>query len=200
MIHCLSGTVLSKTPDEIVIDCAGVGFKASIPTSVYAQTGNVGEPASIFTYMNVKDDGVELFGFADEGQLGCFKMLITVAGVGPRSALTVLSLYNPAQVAAAVASDDFKLFTACSGIGPKLAQRIVLELKDKVKNIDAAALAGVAVVDAASPSNLRESVAALTALGFSNSEAAAALAGLPEDLSTEDMVAAALRKLAERGR
>lgn len=198
MIHCLNGTILSKTPQSAVISCAGVGFFVSIPTSVYAYLPDVGRECFLYTYLNVKEDGMELFGFESEGQLAAFKLLTSVSGVGPKSALSILSLYSTDKIALAVAAGDHKAFTACSGVGPKLAQRLILELKDKMGDFGGAEVQTVAHTAAVSAGAAADAIAALTALGFSTTEAASAVSKLPQELSTEDMISAALKAFAMR--
>lgn len=188
MIHCLDGIVLSKTPAGLVISCGGVGFYVMIPSSVYAYLPEVGEAGVVYTHLNVKDDSMELYGFATERQQATFRMLISVSGVGPKVALAILSVYDSDAIALAIASGDHKAFTAASGVGPKLGQRIVLELKDKLGDLGGAGAADVAAV----------ALAALVSLGFTQSEAASAVAKLPQDLGVEEMIAAALRSMGSR--
>jgi len=198
MIHCLNGVIINKRADEIVVSCSGVGFRVFTTAGVYAATGKAGDEVFLFTHLVVKEDAFELYGFLTEEELQCFKMLTGVSGIGPRSGLSVLSLYTPPQVELAIASGDHKAFSACSGIGQKLAQRIVLELKDKVGTFvsdDAVAVvaAGRDVTD-----NKREALAALVTLGFSTAESAAALAKLPGDMTAEELVTGSLKALARR--
>ena len=198
MIHMLTGKVMERTTDSVVLQCGGVGFFVNIPTSVYASLPDIGGEGTLYTYLNVKEDGMELYGFRDTAQQSTFRTLLSVSGVGPKAALSVLSVYDPDRVALAAAAGDYKAFTACAGIGTKLAQRIVLELKDKLKAGTVLTPGTAGVVLPVSSGAAGDAVAALAALGFSQSEAAAAVASLPEGLSTEDMVAAALRALASR--
>ena len=182
----------------MVISCGGVGFYVSIPASVYAQLPLEGETATLYTCLHVKEDAFELYGFSDEAQQSAYRCLTGVSGVGPKVALAILSLYDPMRISLCVASGDYKAFTACTGVGPKLAQRIVLELKDKMRDFGETQPGSAApMVAAADSGKIGEAQAALVALGFSNSEAASALAGLPQGLSTEDMIAAALRSMAQ---
>lgn len=192
MIYCLNGTLLKKMTDRVVISCAGVGFGVSIPASAHAAIGEIGEPVSLFTYMDVKDDGVELYGFATEEQQQCFKTLITVSGVGPKSALGILSLYSPDKIAVAISANDHRAFCAVSGIGPKIAQRIVLELRGKLSPGGGAAVSGV------NTGAMSEAVEALVSMGFSRSEAAASLAGLPDNGDAGELIRLALQKYDER--
>lgn len=192
MIYCLNGTLLKKMTDRVVISCAGVGFGVSVPSSAHTAIGEIGEPVSLFTYMDVKDDGVELYGFATEEQQQCFKTLITVSGVGPKSALGILSLYSPDKIAVAISANDHRAFCAVSGIGPKIAQRIVLELRGKLSPGGAAAESGV------SPGAMSEAAEALVSMGFSRNEAASSLAGLPDGGDVGELIRLALQKYDER--
>lgn len=197
MIYCLNGTLISKTPNSAVILCGGVGFSVLIPTSVYADLPEAGGEAFIYTSFVVKEDAMELYGFSSETQRDTFRVLTSVSGVGPKVALSILSIYTADRIALMIASVDFKAFTACSGVGPKLAQRLVLELKDKIKdlgNTEAYSVSETATIGGASG----DAVAALTTLGFSTSEAASAVAKLPAGMSAEEMISAALKSLASR--
>ena len=126
MIYCLTGKIIKKTLDSVVISCGGVGYFVQIP----ATTGAALPP--VYTIMNVTENDVSLYGFAAEEQRDCFKMLTGVTGVGPKAALSILSIMTPEKIALAASSGDHKAFTKAAGVGPKLAQRITLELKDKV--------------------------------------------------------------------
>ena len=193
MIDRLRGAILEKSISDTVIDCGGVGFRLQIPSSVYASLPEVGLNATLYTYLHVKEDGVDLYGFSDRDQQQTFKMLIGVSGVGPRVALNILSLMSGERVRLSIAAGDAKAFTQCSGVGTKLAQRLILELKDKVGELAAADT----VSYAASPASgaVGEATAALVSLGFSHSEAAKAIAGMPPDTPLEQLVAGALRAI-----
>ncbi len=197
MIYCLNGTLLSKTPNCAVLLCGGVGFSVFIPTSVYADLPETGGEAFLYTSFVVKEDAMELYGFSSQTQRDTFRLLTCVSGVGPKVALSILSIYDANRIALMIAAGDFKAFTACSGVGPKLAQRLVLELKDKIKDLgdfDSYAVSETAAVGGASG----DAVAALTSLGFSQSEAASAVSKLPAGMSAEEMISAALKSLASR--
>lgn len=198
MIHHLSGTVIEKTTAHAVIECGGVGYYVMIPSSVYAYIPEVGERGTVYTCLNVKQDGMELFGFATHEQQATFRMLTGVSGVGPKVALSILSLYDCGRIALAIASGDYKAFTACSGVGPKLAQRIVLELKDKIGSLGNDEATAIVSSGAVNNGAAAEAVTALVSLGFSQSEAAAAVAKLPSDSTVEAVIAAALRSLGSR--
>ncbi len=198
MIYSLNGTLLKKTTDSAVVSCGGVGFFVMIPTSVYAELPEVGGTASLYTYLNVKEDGMELYGFADEAQQQMFRTLISVSGVGPRVALSILSVYDPPRISLMIAAGDHKAFTSCAGVGPKLAQRLVLELKDKLKGFADGETLGVGAVTAAASGAHGDAIAALVSLGFAQSDAAAAVAGFAADMRAEDMISAALKSFAGR--
>ena len=132
MIYCLTGKILKKTLDTVVISCAGVGYAAQVPTTTAEALPAAGHEATLYTVLSVSENDVALYGFASEDQRACFKLLTSVSGVGPKAGLAILSILTPEKVALAASSGDHKAFTAASGVGPKLAQRIALELKDKV--------------------------------------------------------------------
>lgn len=159
----------------------------------------IGEKAKLLTYLSVREDAVELFGFYDAAELNCFRMLISVSGVGPKAALSILSGMTPQAFALCVASGDGKMLTNAPGIGRKTAERIVLELKDKVSKQDVAAgVKGSAVPIVAAPSNTyAEAVSALMVLGYSNGEATSALSGLDPSAPSDELIRAGLKKLAK---
>ena len=132
MLYSLRGELLHIEPKMAVICCGGVGFRCQITMNTARQLPSVGSEAMLYTMMNVREDAIELFGFADQGELNCFKQLIGITGVGPKAANAILSEMSPERVAMAVAAGDYKSLTRAQGVGPKLAQRIVLEMKDKV--------------------------------------------------------------------
>lgn len=202
MIYCLNGKLVKKTLDMVVISCAGVGYQVLVPASVAAALPAVGGEAMLYTMMNVTETDVTLFGFATEEQQTCFKMLTAVSGVGPKVGLAILNVLSPERIALAVSAGDYKAFTAANGVGPKLAQRITLELKDKVGKGLAEGLSlgdvGGMGTPAAAGGALSQAIAALTSLGYSASEAAAAVAKLDESLPVEEMIKLALRGMARR--
>ncbi|MBQ3412396.1 MAG: Holliday junction branch migration protein RuvA [Oscillospiraceae bacterium] len=197
MIYSLNGILEEKMTDSAVISCGGVGYSVSCSVNTLSMLPQVGEKVFIFTVLSIKENGVDLFGFATQKERDAFKLLCSVNGVGPKLALSVLSTYDPDRLALLIASGDSKAVTACAGVGPRLAQRIVLELKDKILQLDITGI-GEVVSSSSDGTATADAIAALLSLGFTQSEAAAAVAGLPADLSTEDMIAAALRSLASR--
>lgn len=197
MIYCLNGKVLKKTLDTVVISCAGVGYLAQVPLSTAEAMPAPGKEATLYTVMSVSENDVALYGFATEDERACFKMLTGVSGVGPKAALSILSVMSPEKVALAASSGDHKAFTAANGVGPKLAQRIALELKDKVgKGLAAGTgFAGNVSAAPAPQSAPAQAVAALVSLGYTPSDAAAAVARVDDTLPVQDIIKIALRGL-----
>ena len=197
MIYCLNGKVLKKTLDTVVISCAGVGYLAQVPLSTAEAMPAPGKEATLYTVMSVSENDVALYGFATEDQRASFKMLTGVSGVGPKAALSILSVMSPEKVALAASSGDHKAFTAANGVGPKLAQRIALELKDKVgKGLAAGTgFAGNVSAAPAPQSAPAQAVAALVSLGYTPSDAAAAVARVDDTLPVQDIIKIALRGL-----
>lgn len=198
MIYSVNGTVELIEPNLAVIDCGGVGYACRTTANTLSQL-KIGEKAKLLTYLSVREDAVELFGFYDAAELNCFRMLISVSGVGPKAALSILSGMTPQAFALCVASGDSKTLTNAPGIGKKTAERIVLELKDKVSKQDVAAgVKGSAVPIVAAPSNTyAEAVSALMVLGYSNGEATSALSGLDPSAPSDELIRAGLKKLAK---
>ena len=198
MIQMLQGIIADKSSDGIIVMCGGIGFKVLMPIGDLADTPDEGSETRIYTYLNVKEDGMELYGFSSPDGRETFKTLISVSGVGPKAGLSILSSYTPQQIALSISAGDYKAFTACPGIGPKTAQRLVLELKDKLKvNGSVIDMSGVAR-PVVSSGAVGDAVAALCALGFSGSEAASVVGSLPSGLSSEELISAALKQMAKR--
>lgn len=182
-------------PGFTVVECGGVGFKCLTSLSTQRALPQIGEQVLLYTHLNVREDALDLFGFATTGELNCFKMLTGVSGVGPKVGLAILSELAPEQVAAAVATGDSKLLTRASGVGPKLAQRIALELKDKVKGLQAGTsdFAPAGVVSAAA--NAGAAVNALTVLGYSPTDAAAVVGSFDSALPVEELIRLSLKAM-----
>ena len=199
MIYCLTGKIVKKTLDSVVLSCAGVGYQLQVPQTTAGRLPAAGETATLYTVLNVSENDIALYGFATEEQQSCFKLLTAVSGVGPKAGLAILSVMNPEQVALAASAGDHKAFTRASGVGPKLAQRIALELKDKVGK-GLAAGEGFAVGDAPAPaadSAPAQAVAALVALGYNASDAARAVTRVDDTLPVQDIIKIALRGLSK---
>ncbi|MDO4566704.1 MAG: Holliday junction branch migration protein RuvA [Oscillospiraceae bacterium] len=197
MISVLSGRLLEMGASSAVVSCSGVGFYVNIPSSVLGSLPEVGGECTLYTHLAVREDALELYGFESARQREIFRRLIGVTGVGPKSALAILSLYDADRIALSVAAGDHKAFTACAGVGPKLAQRIVLELKDKLGGL-ASGLDSVSAAPLPQAPASAEALAALVSLGFSNTEAAEALAKQPPELSAEELITRSLKLLAKR--
>ena len=198
MFYYLKGVVGHMAPNLAVIDCGGVGY-ACRTTSYTLAALQVGEKAKLFTHLNVREDAMELYGFSTENECNCFRMLIGVSGVGPKAALSILSSTTPEGLATAIITGQEKALTVAPGIGKKIAQRIILELKDKLAKGQLPAAeetfggSGVTVIPQDKTS---EASAALAVLGYNPAEINAALKGLDLDaLTLEEIVRQALRKM-----
>jgi Holliday junction DNA helicase RuvA len=202
MIYCLTGKIVKKSMNAVVLSCGGVGYYAQCPASVAGALPGVGKEATIYTVMSITENDVSLYGFATEEQQACFEMLTAVSGVGPKVGLAILSVMEPDRVALAISAGDHKAFKAASGVGPKLAQRIVLELKDKVAKgfVDGISLEDVAGVsaDTQASQGSSQAIAALVSLGYSQSEAALAVSKIDAALPVEEIIKLALRSMAGR--
>jgi len=198
MIYSVRGKIIHKGTDVAVIECGGVGYACRTTLATLSQVGRTGEEAMLLTYLHVREDCVELFGFSTEQELNCFKMLLSVSGVGPKAGLAILSDTNPERFALTVATGDYKAFTKTKGIGPKLAQRVVLELKDKIAKEQLTVSGGTEVnyEAAVSGENTSEAISALVVLGYSQTEAASVVAKLDPSLSVEELIRQSLKKMA----
>ena len=198
MFYYLNGTVTRVEPYLAVIDCGGGGY-ACRTTNYTVSKLSVGKAAKLYTHLYVREEIFELYGFSSESELGCFRMLIGVSGVGPKAALAILSSNSPAGLAMAIVSDNEKALTSAPGIGKKIAQRIILELKDKLAKGQLTMgggetfAGGVTII----PENkASEASAALAVLGYSQSEIAVALKGIDLDgMSLESVIKQALKKM-----
>lgn len=205
MFYYISGKLSHLDPAFAVIDAGGIGYKLTISGTTHAAMPHhltTQEPpfVKLYTYMAVREDGIELFGFMSEDELSSFKLLISVSGVGPKAAISILSELTPAKLAIAICSDDKKAISRANGIGPKSAARIVLELKDKLKGqtfIDTEGAISAEELSVATPSGKKKDAEdALTVLGYSRSEASAALRTIDtEALELDEIIRLALKKL-----
>ena len=198
MFYSLTGKLVHMEPGVVAIECGGVAFKCFTSMNTQKNMPRIGETATVYTHLNVREDALDLYGFSTKSELNCYKMLTTISGVGPKAALSILSEMTPEGVAMAAASGDSKKFTKASGVGPKLAQRIVLELKDRVKKMGFTGgtpeLTGTDDAGIVSASqNAEQAVQALIVLGYTQSEAAQAVAKLDGSLSTEELIRGALK-------
>ena len=205
MFYYIAGKLAHLTPTTAVIDAGGVGYKMTISQNTFETlpraTGDLLPVTKLYTYMSVREDGVELYGFASEAELSSFKMLLGVSGVGPKAAISILSLLTPEKFALAVCTDDKKTIAKASGIGPKTAARIILELQDKLlkqtpPEQTQATISTAMTTPGTSKGKLSEAQDALTVLGYSRSEAMNALQGIDVSaMEIEDIIRAALKKL-----
>lgn len=200
MIASLNGKLIFKDDSTAVVECGGVGMRCHIAQTTSVVLPQIGENVFLYTYLSVREDALDLFGFAEQSELEAFKLITSVSGVGPRIGLAILSQFTADQLFLFIASSDAKALTAASGVGIKLAQRIVLELKDKVSAyaVGDAVVNVTATVNAASNSNSKEAVAALVSLGYTQSEASLAVGALDLTLPTEELIKQALKSLARR--
>lgn len=197
MIYSLTGEIVAVDQNGFAIQTGGVAFFCFSTMNTLQKVGMKGSKATVFTYMNVREDAIELYGFHSSNELDAFKQLITVSGVGPKAALAILSVMTPDQLALNIASGDAKAITKAQGVGTKIAQRIVLELKNKFStDLTQEQTDMVAAIQSADTSaDLSEAIEALIQLGYSRSEAAAAVSKLDKSLSVEDMIRLALKSL-----
>ena len=182
---------------SMAIECGGVGYFCSATANTLKKMPKTGEEVFVFTHLNVREDAMDLFAFYDKKELECFRQLTSVSGVGPKAALAILSRLSPESLAASVAVGDVKAITQAQGVGPKLAQRVVLELKNKLK-IDLEEAVGILKeedIAAQASGSISEASAALVALGYTRSEAQNALKGVDMSLSTEEIIKIGLKKL-----
>lgn len=202
MFHYIRGTLAAIRQGFAVLDAGGVGFRLCVSDNTYqAISQKQNTEVKLFTYLSVREDGMELFGFFTEAELELFQLLITVSGVGPKAAMAILSVFTPEKFALAVCTDDKKAIAKANGIGPKTAARIILELHDKMANAgDFGSESGTQVVFPGelptAGNSLAEAQEALLVLGYNRTEILGVLRGLDTTaMSTEELIRAALKKL-----
>ena len=199
MLYHVEGTVTDIDANLVVVDCHGVGFALNSSLNTIAAV-HVGEKSKLYIYESVREDAFDLFGFASKEEKRCFEMLIGISGVGPKAAISILSSNTPTALALAVLNDDIKALSSAPGIGKKIAQRIILELKDKLSKESAGLNLGdavpVTVAPAADNPARQDAIAALAVLGYSMPEINGAIQKIQIDgLSTEQIVKAVLRQM-----
>lgn len=202
MISFIKGELVEIYEDTIVIENNGMGFNIRVPASLLSEVGVIGETVKVYTYLQVREDDLSLFGFLTRDDLNIFKMLINVNGIGPKGALAILSTITPDDLRFAVLSDDVKLISSAPGIGAKTAQKLIIELKDKLKLKDVFETAlnnNAAKKDKSTAvmSARNDAVEALVALGYGSSEALKAVKQVEnvEDKDSETILKEALKKL-----
>lgn len=199
MLYNLKGTLTVSDVNFIVVECGGVGFKCFTTLNTVKQIGKTGDTVNVYTYLAVREDAIDLYGFSSLAELDAFKLLITVSGIGPKAAVSILSELSPDKLAVCIASGDAKAITRAQGVGKKTAERVVLELKDKMGAIAVGdvsdAVSSAASVSANSDS--AEAVEALVALGYAQSDAAVVVGAMDKSLSVDEMIRLGLKQLAK---
>ncbi|HBM03453.1 MAG TPA: Holliday junction branch migration protein RuvA [Ruminococcaceae bacterium] len=198
MIYNLKGRLTVCDVNFIVVECGGVGFKCFTTLNTVKQIGKVGSEVNVFTHLSVREDAMDLYAFATPAELDSFKLLITVSGIGPKAAASILSELTPDRLALCIASGDAKSITAAQGVGKKTAERVVLELKDKMNGIVSESVSSsVNNASSVESSSASEAVAALVALGYSQSDAAVVVGSLDKSMSVDEMIRHGLKQLAK---
>ena len=199
MIYSITGLLRQVAPTYCVIEACGVGYQCSASTYTLSSLPGRGQEVTLLTHLWVKEDGMELFGFSTEQEKHCFRLLIGVSGVGPRVALAILSDAAPDRLMLSIAAGDAKALTRAQGVGPKLAQRIILELRDKVSDDDLSAEftaenGGIEAVSGSTHNNAKsEAISALVALGYGQTDAAAVIAPMEDSLAVDELIRRALK-------
>lgn len=204
MLAYIKGILEIKTKGYIVVEAGGLGYKIFMPESTIANTGNIGDKVQIYTFMRVREDDVSLYGFLTNEELRMFELLLSVGGIGAKGALGILSNITPSQFALAVISNDVAILKKVPGIGPKTAQRAILELKDKLKKEQE-----ISIAEREETSNIEqvikedekvsEAISALQVLGYSKREIVEALQAIEvTSLSVEDIIKKGLANLAKK--
>ena len=196
MIASVRGKLLYSDNQYAVVECSGVGLKCAASLKTLASLGKNGEEVFLHTFLSVREDALDLYGFATVEELECFKLVTSVNGLGAKMAISLLSEFTPDQVSFFIVSGDAKSLTRASGVGPKLAQRMVLELKDKIsKGTISLSESNIIIKNTANNPNSSEAIAALVTLGFSQSEATAAVSKLDQTLSVDELIKGGLKNL-----
>lgn len=198
MLYNINGVLTVTDVNYFVVECGGVGFKCFTTLNTVKNIGRVGDKVNVFTYLSVREDALDLYGFSTVEELESFKLLITVSGIGPKAAVSILSELSPDRLAVCIASGDAKAIMRAQGVGKKTAERVVLELKDKMGSISVSGNSQ-AVANAASASEnsvSAEAVEALVALGFSQTDASVAVGAMDKSLSVDEMIRLGLKQLA----
>lgn len=201
MIYSLNGKIIHTNPSFVVVECGGVGYKCLVTANTLRALPKTGENTFIYTQMLVREDSVELCGFAEASELNCFNMLMSISGVGAKVAIAILSVLTPEQVALAVSFGDSKALTKASGVGNKLAQRIILELKDKVKKLGIAQTSAETESTPAMPiqtGNISQAIGALAVLGYTPDDVLPFMKGIDPALPVEKIISETLRAIGKK--
>ncbi len=198
MIATLNGKLIIKELNYLVVECGGVGLKCFVTQNTHSTIGSIGDNVFLYTYLAVREDALDLYGFASSSELEVFKLITSVSGVGSKIGLAILSEFTADNILLNIASGDAKSLTAASGVGIKLAQRIVLELKDKVGSVSSGdiSLDVKSVGNATAHTSSKEAIEALVSLGYTQSEASLAVGRLDSSLDTNELIKQALKSIA----
>lgn len=197
MIYNLRGTLTYCDQNFAVVECGGVGFKCFTTLTTLREIGKVGNEVNLYTHLSVREDAMDLFGFVSKEELESFRLLISVSGIGPKAAVAILSEMTPDRLAVCIASGDAKMLTKAQGVGKKTAERVVLELKDKMGAIGSSDVAAAAAAGSAEGTDSAEAVQALVTLGYTQSDAAVVIGRLDPSLSVDEMIRIGLKELAK---
>ena len=196
MISFLNGTIAAKSENGVIIDVGGVGYSVSMPVSDVAKMGGIGDSVKVFTHFHISENAVGLFGFLTNEQIDYFNRLIAISGIGPKAAVSILGTLSVQDLAYAIIAEDVKAITRAPGVGPKAAQRIILELKGKIDTMDAVSTPASSQTPVSAVRADTGAVNALIALGASPSEAQKTVMQISGDgMSTEDIIKEALRRM-----
>lgn len=200
MFAYIKGTVEAKGSDSVIVEAGGIGYRIFTALSTINNIGQIGTQVKVYTHYHVREDLVALYGFFTMEELGMFEMLITVSGVGPKAAISMISTLSPSRFALAVISQDTKSLTKAQGIGPKMAQRIILELKDKIskEQLTANNIGNCDDIEIGGDSALSEAVSALMVLGYNSFEASNSVSSIyQEGMGVEEIIMKALKSLSK---
>ena len=197
MIYNVKGILTYVDPTFAVVECGGVGFKCFISTTTLKELPSGGKEVNLYTHLSVREDAMDLYGFMEIEELEAFKLLISVSGIGPKAAMAILSVLSPDKLSLAISSGDIRAISSAQGVGKKTAERVVLELKDKMVGIASASSAEIiqGIQSVASSGNAQEAVEVLVTLGFNQSDASAVVGKMDKSLSVDDMVRKGLKEL-----
>ena len=197
MIYNVRGILKYVDPTFAVVECGGVGFKCFISTTTLRELPSAEKEVNLFTYLSVREDAMDLYGFKEIEELEAFRLLISVSGIGPKAAIAILSVLSPQQLSVAVSSGDIRAIQSAQGVGKKTAERVVLELKDKMAGISSGNTASIieGIQSNASSENAQEAIEVLVALGFNQSAASTVIGAMDKSLSVDEMVRKGLKEL-----
>jgi Holliday junction DNA helicase RuvA len=197
MIYNVKGILTYVDPTFAVVECGGVGYKCFISTTTLKELPSANREVNLFTYLSVREDAMDLYGFMEVEELEAFKLLISVSGIGPKAAMAILSVLTPDKLSIAVSSGDIRAISSAQGVGKKTAERVVLELKDKMAGIAVGNSASIieGIQSVASSSAAQEAVEVLVSLGFNQSAASSVVGAMDKSLTVDEMVRKGLKEL-----